>query len=196
MKFKQFLPYLAILSIGAGLMAFLFYKRHSDIEQIKHSYIMEKSQETELTAQKVENAFRAFYQGLRTMTQLPGVKGIDRYGKNFQGDSKLAVQQIYNNTYQNVTLSEVYLLPKSIDPEKIDPNTGKPEEPIITFDEFIVGGAAKEETAGESDASNAPVEELEEVEIFEYRLMKKQLEYLEVMHFESCQSLQSFESIS
>ena len=106
---------------------------------------------------------------------MPGVKTIDRYGKSFQDDSKQAVQQIYNNTYQNITLSEVYLLPKSIDPDKIDLVTGKSEEPILTYDEFIVAGAAK---VGEVLTPNAATEALPEEEVYEYRLMKTQLEYL------------------
>lgn len=121
MKLKQSIPYGAILVVGAVLVSFLSYKHKSDLAQIKFSYVTEKTQETELIASRIENSFRDFYQGLRTMTQLPGVKNIDRYGKSFQGDSKLAVQQIYNNTYQNVTLSEVYLLPKTLNPTKIDP---------------------------------------------------------------------------
>ena len=175
MNFKKNLPYLGIFAIGVALIGFINYKHNSDMTQIRTSYVAEKHQETELVAKRVENAFRDFYQGLRTMTQLPGVKTIDRYGKSFQEDSKLAVQQIYNNTYQNVTLSEVYLLPKSIDPDKIDRVTGKSEEPILTYDEFIVAGAAK---VGEATTADAAADALPEEEIYEYRLMKTQLEYL------------------
>ena len=175
MNLKKYLPYVGVLALGGVLVFALVYKHNADLAQIRASYITEKAQDTEIVAQRVERAFRDFYQGLRTMTLLPGVKNIDRYGKTFQEDSKLAVQQIYNNTYQNVTLSEVYLLPKTLDPSKIDHVTGKPEEPILTYDEFIVAGAAKEAAPGEVVAE---AEKLEEVEAFEYPLMKTQLEYL------------------
>ena len=175
MNLKKFLPYVGVIAVGGVLVFALVYKHNADLAQIQASYITEKAQDTEIVAQRVERAFRDFYQGLRTMTLLPGVKSIDRYGKTFQEDTKLAVQQIYNNTYQNVTLSEVYLLPKTLDPSKIDHVTGKPEEPILTYDEFIVAGAAKEAAPGEVVAE---AEKLEEVEAFEYPLMKTQLEYL------------------
>lgn len=171
---KKTLPYVGIGALGLGLAGFLTYKHDSDIEQIRHAYVTEKDQETEAAARTVEDSFKAFYQGLRTMTLLPGVREIDRYAQSFEPNSKQAMQQIYNNTYLNVTLSEVYILPPSLDPDKIDPVTGKSEEPILTFDEFIVGGAAKNE--GEAGKQEEP--QLEEVEVHEYKLMKKQLEYL------------------
>jgi HPt (histidine-containing phosphotransfer) domain-containing protein len=174
---KKMLPYIIVVGVSLALVGLLKRVAQIDLDEIRNSYIDEQKYEVELVADKVEEAFKAFYQGLRTMTQLPGVRSIDRYGKSFQDDSKKAVQQIYNNTYVNVTLSEVYLLPSSLDPDKIDPKTGKAEEPIITFDEFIVGGAAKKEEAVEGGVE-IPEEELEELEIEEYRLMRDQLTHL------------------
>jgi hypothetical protein len=165
------LPSLGIASLGLGFWSFLSYKHNSDIDQLKSNYLSEKAHTTESIAKNVEEAFKAFYQGLRTMTLLPGVINIDRYGTNFHLDSKKAMQQIYNNTFLNVTLSEVYLLPKELNPDRIDPNTKKPEEPILTFDEFITSSTISEEKVEEKP-------KLEEVEIFEYRLMAKQLSYL------------------
>jgi HPt (histidine-containing phosphotransfer) domain-containing protein len=165
----QILPYLGVIVLGMILCGTFVYKHRSDRDQIKANYISDKALQTTAIATKVEEVFKEFYQGLRTMTLLPGVKNIDRYGESFQLDSKKAMQQIYNNTYSNVTLSEVYLLPKELNPERIDPNTKKPEEPILTFDEFIVAGAKNEENTDEQKP------ELEEVEIYEYRLMSKQL---------------------
>jgi signal transduction histidine kinase len=173
MEIKKIAPYLGILVVGLGLVSFLSYKHTVDLEQIKGAYIDDKEKETDAIANRVEGSFKSFYQGLRTMTLLPGVREIDRYGENFEENSKKVMQQIYNNTYVNVTLSEVYLLPRSLDPEKIDQKTNKPEEPILTFDEFITGAPAEKAVNG---GETPP--ELEEVEIYEYRLMKTQLEYL------------------
>lgn len=167
---KRILTYIAIIMITAALIGALFWKHELDLENIRDAYRAEQNAAIDGVVRNVETTFNAFYQGVRTMTLLPGVRSIDRYGKTFNADSKAAMQQIYNNTFLNVTLSEVYILPRSLEPHRIDPNTGKPEEPVLTFDEFIVskdGGAGKEKKEG-----------LEEVEIFEYELMKKQLEYL------------------
>jgi len=169
------LPYIAAALVCASIAVGVNTKFESDIEEMKRSYIQEQKLETAAIATNVESQFKAFYQGLRTMTLLPGVRNLDRYGKSFHPDSRLAMQQIYNNTYVNVTLSEVYILPRDLDPDRTDPITKKPEEPIVTFDEFIVGPAKAENVAEEQ-------EKLEETEIYEYRLMKKQLIYLR-QHF-------------
>ncbi len=169
--FSRSLPYIAAALVCGSIAIGVNSNFKSDIDEMKRSYIQEQKLETAAIATNLESHFKAFYQGLRTMTLLPGVRNIDRYGKSFHPDSKLAMQQIYNNTYVNVTLSEVYILPRELDPERIDPITKKPEEPIITFDEFIVGPAKAENEAEEG-------EKLEETEIYEYRLMKKQLIYL------------------
>lgn len=173
MKAKQIFTYVGIIGGVCVLIAVLAWKQRADIAHIKEAYISEQNAEIDRNVGKIEEAFNAFYQGIRTMSLLPGVRSIDRYAKTFNPDSKAAMQQIYNNTFLNVTLSEVYILPRSLDPDTIDPMTQKNEEPILTFDEFIVSrtdsnGAEKEEEK----------KEIEEVEIFEYRLMKNQLAYL------------------
>ncbi len=145
-------------------------KYQTDINQLKESFSESKTTEAKQIAQFVEEKFRYVYQTIRTMSLVPSVKKIDRYGKNFEDDAKASVQQLYNNAYLNIKLSEVYLLPKSIDPEKIDPNTKKPEEPILTYDEFLASGEAKKEEKEE-------VKKIPEVEDFEYALMKKQMEF-------------------
>lgn len=107
------------------------------------------------------------YNSLRTIALLPGVQQVDRYGTNFN-DSEITVQEIYNNLFSSISVSEIYIVPESLDPDRIDPNTGKPEAPIKSFDNFISGKTGDTE----KDKIN-----LEEVEHFEYQEMKKQLEY-------------------
>ena len=68
MNLKKNLPYLVIFGIGVTLLAFINYKYNSDMAQIRALYVAEIHQETERVAKRVEDAFRDFYQGLRTMT--------------------------------------------------------------------------------------------------------------------------------
>ena len=73
-------------------------------------------------------------------------------------------------------MSEVYIVPVDLQPDFLDPNTGRLQEPITTFDELIVGrSAAGDHTEIESGER---VEALEEIEIFEYRLMRFQLDWM------------------
>jgi signal transduction histidine kinase len=160
----------SIFFVSVILCAGSYYKYQSDMKVLKENFVHEQSAETKHQADLIELRFKYFYQGLRTMTLVPGVQNIDRYGKNLTPDTKITLQQIYNNAYLNVKMSEIYILPAAIDPDAIDPVTKKNQEPILTFDEFIVSGAK----AAEAEESGP---KLEEVEVFEYRLMKTQLEH-------------------
>jgi len=165
----------SIVSIcfGALLIACLhFWKYRSDLETLKENYRAERSAHVSEVQKTLEQKFSFLYQAIRTMSLLPGVKKIDRYGKNFDDNAKMTVQQIYNNAFVNVKLSEIYLLPKTLDPDQIDPITKKAEEPIVTYDELIISEAKKD------DSSSAEIDSgLPEEEEFEYREMKPQLEH-------------------
>lgn len=166
---RKSLGIVVIALLLAGLAA---KKRQLDLEEALVHYRAESHAETESVAAKTNEGFTTLYQGLRTIARLPGVKTIDRYAKGFEGNAKGAVQEIYNNLASNLTMSEVYIVPKDLDADKTDPVTGKGEAPITTFDELIVG-----QTAAEGEAEKAG-EEVEEIEIYEYRLMKQQLAWM------------------
>ena len=93
-------------------------------------------------AAQLEGKFRQVYQGIRTLARLPGTRSIDRYARNFDENARSSAQEIYNNLAESVAISEVYIVPVDFDPDAIDPNTGKLQEPITTFDELIVGRTA------------------------------------------------------
>ncbi|MBS1703459.1 MAG: methyl-accepting chemotaxis protein [Armatimonadetes bacterium] len=160
----------AVPLVFFGLLA----KYNDDIEIAKREYVDDQAHAARVKADKLEGDFAQFYQGLRTIARLPGVRDIDRYAKNFNTDAKGAVQEIYNNLASNVALSEVYIVPLDLDPDKIDPVTKQGQIPITTFDELILG-QTKNTEEGEAVPEG---EKVEEIEIYEYRLMKKQLAYL------------------
>ncbi len=143
--------------------------------QLKQAFELKSRENDEILIQtkgRIEQVFGVTYDTLRTIAMLPGVSSIDRYAKKFQIDAKLSVQQLYNNIASHVSVSEVYIVPAEFEPDVIDPVTKKLQTPMITFDEVIVGKSNQVKTAKESK-ENAP-SKLEEVEIFEYREMKKQ----------------------
>ena len=107
------------------------------------------------------------------MARLPGVRKIDRYAQHFDADSRQTVQELYNNLANRVALSEVYIVPLDLDPDRIDPHTGKPQTPTTTFDKLITGKNADETLQERGDAPK-----VEEIEIFEYRMMKRQLAWM------------------
>ncbi len=161
--------HLAILVTGFVLAGIVHWKLRLDLDTALQSYRNDAHGETRAAAERVEHTFRQIYEGIRTMARLPGVQRIDRTASNFDSDARTTVQEIYNNLTSTVAMSEVYIVPVDFEPDRIDPRTGQLEVPIITFDEFIVGRDI------DGIRSSDEEDELEEIEIYEYRLMKRQL---------------------
>lgn len=173
-KLASIVAYVLIALVGALLAVAVRSHTEFALEQAKYNYRFESYEEAHQTVEKINHIFQQMYQGVRTIARLPGVRSIDRYAENFSADSQTTVQEIYNNLYSNVAVSELYIVPVDLEPDQIDLNTGKPQAPITTFDEFIVGKNADQNTDHESEED----EELEEIEIYEYRLMKQQLAWM------------------
>ncbi|MBE9502572.1 MAG: EAL domain-containing protein [Proteobacteria bacterium] len=174
MKKLSHLPYFVILFFTAVICALFFWKYKVDIDAALVNHRAVSHEKTRLLADQLEVAFRNIYEGLRTTARLPGVRQIGRYPANFGGNSKKTVQEIYNNLYSNISLSELYIVPLDFDPDNVDAVTGKGEEPIAHFDELISGRT--EETANRKDRPT--LTSIEVVEIFEYLEMKKQLNWM------------------
>jgi methyl-accepting chemotaxis protein len=155
---------------AAALTGLQIIKLKKDINKAKFEYRKTKDLELNQIATQVDAKLTYLYQSIRTMSLMPGVRKIDRYGKSLDRDATMSLQQLFNNAYLNIRMSEIYVLPSSLDPDRIDPVTKKPEEPIITFDEFRMTIADK--------TSEDKKPEFEEVEEHEYRLMKNQLKSL------------------
>lgn len=171
--------YLSILCLGIVLSGAVYWKYRLDLDAAATNYRSESHDHTTLVAHALEDTFRQMYQGLRTIARLPGVRSVKRYaneiefhgGDGLDRDARQAVQEIYNNLASNVAMSEVYIVQVDLEPDEIDPHTGRHQEPITTFDELIVGQNADQQRNGHRYG-------LEETEIHEYRLMKRQLAWM------------------
>ena len=173
LKVMKFWPYVLILLTGLGLSAGVHLKYRDDIATDLARYRAESSENSKEVASSVEQVFTQMYQGLRTIARLPTVRGIDRYAEQISPEGRQTIQEIYNNLASNVAMSEVYIVPVDLEPDRVDQRTGKLQEPITTFDELIVGRHAEHTENHKSSDSEIP-----EIEIFEYRLMKQQLAWL------------------
>ena len=160
-----------IVALGALVAVAFHWEERSALNAALEDYRKESRIHTREVARRVESTLSDIYSGLRTMARLPGVRALDPDAQNFTSDAHTTVQEIYNNLAARVSMSEVYLVPRAFDPEAIDPRTGQPQTPSVTFDELIVG-----RTGGQSH-HHAEATEIEEVEIFEYRLMRRQLDF-------------------
>ncbi len=170
--------HLWILPLGLLLQGIVYWKYRIEVDAALAHHRDACDNAAEVVKRDVERIFNQTYQGLRTIARLPGVRATDRYGTNFAGDSRKSVQEIYNNLALNVSLSEVHIVPLDFEPDEIDPNTGQLQVPVANFDEFIAGRNADQ--ANPHAAENAPP--ADEVEIHEYRQIKRQLAWLRQHH--------------
>ena len=166
----------AVLLLVAGLLATII---HFETERRRSialaSYLRNTDEEARAQARPIEQLFEHVYEDLRTLAALPSVRAVDRHGRSLVGDSRETFQQIYNNLADAVAVSEVYVIPGDFDPERVDPVTGRPEEPIVMFDELIVDAASRVDEA-ERDSLVEGAEE--EIEIHEYREFAAQVRWM------------------
>jgi signal transduction histidine kinase/DNA-binding NarL/FixJ family response regulator len=162
---------------SAALFALIRYKSDSDMTEELAHYRTESQLEAERAAGEVAEKLHLIQQGLRTITLLPGVRRIASQGSEIDADSEAAIQQLYNNLKSNVDISEVYIVPADIDPDRPEAS----QEPIMAFDELIVNAAARARERGEL-AEVEHEEDDPEVEIFEYRALRDQMTWLRENH--------------
>ena len=165
--------YLLLATVAMVLAANVELEKHSAMHRAFSDQADRSLAETRQVAARVERYFDQIYRGLRTIARLPSVRTIDRHAENFHAFARGSVQEIYNNLAETAKVSEVYILPIDFNPEAIVPRSGKLQEPIAMFDEFIIGRSADpkphEKHLGPEGAA------LEEIEIHEYLLMRQQI---------------------
>jgi signal transduction histidine kinase len=173
--------YVAIATAAAILSYAIHVYSWRDFETLKIQYVEKSKQAALVDAQKADTALDSIYQSLRTLAALPGIRAIDRHAANLGSETRIMAQQVYNSLANSVAVSEVYIVPADLDPERIDPVTGKPEAPIVMFDELILNAGSglsfDDRVADPHAASRAPRTGPEEVEIHEYRAFATQMDW-------------------
>jgi len=160
-----------IVVIAVLLCAALILNYQTSISEYKKEFASSQKSQAEKNAESIAYSLTMLYQGLRTIARLPGTRKIDLVDRRIDESTLETIQEIYNNLYTNIRLSEVYLLPKDFDPDLADPRSGRPMLPITTFDEFIVGRIVPHHSNSFGRAT------IPEIEIYEYRLMREQFQW-------------------
>lgn len=164
-----------IVSVALLLAGNVLSETSRRLEIALGTFVQSADEEAQTKLKRIEQLFEHVYEDLRTLASLPSVRAIDRHGVALVGDSRETFQQIYNNLANAVAISEVYLIPADFDPERIDPATGKPEEPIVMFDQLIVDAAERVEVG----LRDTLVDDAhEEIEIHEYREFAQQAKWM------------------
>ncbi|MGE3624285.1 MAG: ATP-binding protein, partial [Bdellovibrionales bacterium] len=171
--YSRLLPLVILLGLSGFLVFLILQNSERDYALALEYYRKNSSNEANIVAGKIAGALDEIYRDARTISFLPSVRKIDRHAVTLDADAHESIQQIYNNLHAHIQISEMYLVPADLDPDRLDPVSGKPQEPMIMFDNLIGGHSAKE-SAGSNAAGQAP----EETEIHEYRLLRDQLAWL------------------
>ncbi len=172
--------YAFIMVLGL-IGAFLLHaKADHDLQVARERFRAEQHAAAVQAAQESRDVLNEIYQNLRTISFLPSVRTINRHGENLNQDGLQSIQAIYNNLASNVEVSEIYIVPADLHPDQLDPVTRRPQIPILMFDQLITGlhgptrGDEDEdearEAAGVAGGTHEP-----EVEIYEYRLLERQM---------------------
>ncbi|MDH3741140.1 MAG: HAMP domain-containing histidine kinase [Hyphomicrobiales bacterium] len=193
---RQIGGYVIIGIVAASLFAAQYMASQREYQAAKRHFFHDGETNAKREVLKLETAFRSIYENIRTISRLPSVTKIDRHGTNLDADDRTTIQQIYNNLATNISISEVYVVPVDFDPSRTDPVTGKPEEPIVMFDELIVHGGKfsnSEDPFSAAAAATGPQETLlAELEIYEYRQLVKHQQWLK-QHYPTLSSISALD---
>ena len=162
---RDILGYGLILILGAAAGFAVYVNASYGLRSAAERFRTDGHNRSLQVERSVEDDFRAINESLRTISRLPSVRGVDRHASNISQDSVQTIQEIYDNLANNVDVSEVYIVPRSINPDRIDPVTGAPEAPIMMFDGEITNGAG----------DDASVTRRFEAETYEYHLLRHQM---------------------
>ena len=171
--------YIAIALVCLGLAVSLHVLGQRQYDVAKANYVELARVHSANETARIREKLQSIYENIRTLTLLPSIQEIERHGSNLGEDDRTTIQQIYNNLANNVSVSEVYILPADFDPEKTDPTTNKPEEPILMFDELIVNASSRSrQNKGLRGGIFYNMPGPGEVEIHEYRQLRRDIAYL------------------
>jgi hypothetical protein len=92
---------------------------------------------------------------------------------NFGWESRSVAAEVYATLAFDAAVTEIYIVPVDFDPDKLDERTGEPQAPIVTLERAMVDNG-KVRLAGTVE-DRASRSSSTEVEIFEYREMRRQI---------------------
>jgi signal transduction histidine kinase len=156
----------------------LGWKYHQDIATAQLNFRQEELLKSKDAVKKMEHLFHRIYEGLRTISRLSSIRNLEPDGKNFDSNANHTVQELYNNIANELSISEIYIVPLKFDPEPVDPSSSAPRAPTLMFDELIVGRVGGEFNPERLNHSDHP--RIEEIEIEEYHSIKEQLKLMQM----------------
>ena len=182
-KVRASYGYAALIFISILIVGAVLTKSAVDDRRARADYISLSERDAQAQSKLIQDAFTQIYQGIRTISFLPSVRNIDRYGKSLDSNARESIIQIYKNLRSNVAVSEIYVVPANLEPEHVDPETGSLETPILMFDDEMANQSTEKAAEEEKKITTiAEAEHAKEVEIYEYRALKEQMKLFRESH--------------
>ncbi len=149
------------------------------IESCRKSHESECKNEFIGLTNNIERALDTIYHDLRMIARLPGVYDLDpaatgiefHGGRGMESNALASIQEVYNSLASTVAVSELYIVPASFNPDAHPDESDAAREPWVTFDHLILGRSRDHHLAQDAEE----LEELGEIEVHEYRLIRRQL---------------------
>jgi methyl-accepting chemotaxis protein len=156
-----------IACFALGGATAIHFKAKSDLNTARARFWSESHANALLATASAQQQFNYIYTNIRTISRLPSVMSIDRHATNISQNDTTTIQELYNNLGSEVDVSELYVVPATLNADLIDPVTGAPQTPILMFDDLIA-----------DDAGGGNVTKRFEAEIYEYHLLHHQMQWL------------------
>jgi methyl-accepting chemotaxis protein len=177
---RQSIVFAVIAAFGLGGAVAIHINASFGFHSAQDRFRAESHAATLAAANEAQKQFDDIYQNIRTISRLPSVRNTDRHATNINQDGIATIQEIYNNLATNVDVSEVYIVPRDLDSDQIDPVTGATQAPIVSFDDLIA-----------NDNGGGNVTKRFEAEIYEYHLLHHQMQYF-AAHYPDSKSIDGF----
>ena len=135
-------------------------QHHDKLVQSTHN---EAKQQTKIIAQQLEFRLRLFYQGLRTIARIQGIRNLHINDFNISLTQQQNIQEIFNNLIENIQISEIYVIPK-----QFNPNGGRHTRPALAFENIseIPGAINSKNTHPEEDEKSEYQEIYQQIQKF------------------------------
>ncbi len=133
------LGYMGILLAGLLLSIGVRYEANRQYLDAWQQYLGDRQADSKEFSKRVSSFFSTLNDNLGTLSFLPDVRKIDRYGDNLGADGKETVQQVYNKLAKSIAISRVHIVQAGFDPAGPDPATGAKEQPAFTLYRTPIG---------------------------------------------------------
>ncbi len=165
-----------LVVIALSIAVALYFYHINNIELLKRDYQIHAHAKATDVAHGVSNNMSMLHEDMEVVSRLLSAYDFGSYNKGIKRRDidprhTEAIIEIYRSMNVRTDVSELYITPIGFDPDKKDYATGLLQAPIITYDSIIKSKFIS------SDSDEFKEEVLEEIEIYEYREMKRHIEW-------------------